>query len=483
MSRGTPKIAVVGGGIAGLNAAYQLKKAGFIATVYEARRRLGGRILSRKGAIGEGLVTDLGGSFINTDHEDMLALVSDFGIKLFNRIEDAELLPFPKTGYFFDGQSRTEEEVAQNLRPLARQISRDADLIDRNFDRFAPPLDRMSVKEYLDLHADKIPEPFIRTLVENGIRTEYGVEPEESSGLQLIFNLPTVQGKKVDLLGNSDETYVMKRGSSRIIDSLSQALAGQIRTRMYLEKIQAVGDGFHLFFSHGHRVEADFVIMAIPFTVLRNVDLSLQLPNRLRRFINEVNLSVNEKIIAGFSEKVWRHSDGFVTEAWTDLGFSEVWEETQRQPGRDDGALTFYVGGSQVGPIQSETARFHGRKFIRRLEPFVPGAEAAATGNFLRTTWTKSPLAGGGYTTFRPGQLTLFGGFLWIESDDPAERQEVHVGNLVFAGEHLSDAFYGFMNGAAETGRLAAELVIRRIQEDAGIIQGSAKQTAGRASG
>ena len=40
-----PSVAIVGGGIAGLNAAYQLKKAGIEATVYEARRRLGGRIL------------------------------------------------------------------------------------------------------------------------------------------------------------------------------------------------------------------------------------------------------------------------------------------------------------------------------------------------------------------------------------------------------------------------------------------------------
>jgi monoamine oxidase len=65
-----PVIAVVGGGLAGLNAAFQLQKAGYTATVYEARRRVGGRILSVTGAVGEGLVTDLGGQLINTDHAD-----------------------------------------------------------------------------------------------------------------------------------------------------------------------------------------------------------------------------------------------------------------------------------------------------------------------------------------------------------------------------------------------------------------------------
>jgi monoamine oxidase len=39
----------------------------------------------------------------------------------------------------------------------------------------------------------------------------------------------------------------------------------------------------------------------------------------------------------------------------------------------------------------------------------------------------------------------------------------VHTENVVFAGEHLSDAYFGFMNGAAETGRLAAEFVLRTL--------------------
>jgi monoamine oxidase len=147
-SGGTPRIAVVGGGIAGLNAAYQLKKAGLNAIVYEARQRLGGRIRSTTGAVGDGLVVDLGGSFINSDHEDMLDLLKEFGLKTFNRLQDAKRFPFPETGYFFDGRFRPEREVADKLRPLALQISQDAKLLDQDFDRFAPILDRLSVAQY-----------------------------------------------------------------------------------------------------------------------------------------------------------------------------------------------------------------------------------------------------------------------------------------------------------------------------------------------
>jgi monoamine oxidase len=63
--------------------------------------------------------------------------------------------------------------------------------------------------------------------------------------------------------------------------------------------------------------------------------------------------------------------------------------------------------------------------------------------------------SGGAYTTFRPGVQTRLA-VAWAERRDGRITSEVRSGAVWFAGEHLSDAFYGFMNGAAETGRLAA---------------------------
>ena len=459
------RIAIVGGGIAGLNAAYQLQKVGVGATVYEAQRRLGGRILSATGAIGEGLVTDLGAELINSNHEDMLQLIRDFHLELFNRIEDAARLPFPKAGYFFDAVAHSEAEVAEDLRALAAQIASDSEQLDADYDRVARKLDRLSVKDYLDRHDRLLPHAYIRALIEGSIRTEYGVEPEDSSALQLIFNLPTVDGQAVEVLGNSDEMFVVKGGADQIIQSLAQQLGGQVRTGMRLTRIDSRGNGFQLGFATGEVVTADFVILTIPFPVLRHVPLNVPLPRRLRRFIDELDLGRNEKLIAGFNDRVWRQPGGFVAEAWTDLGYSEIWDETQRQPDRPDGALTFFLGGREVDVLDEGTARALGRAFVERLDGITPGVKAASTDRFLRTRWSKSRFARGAYSNYKPGQLTQFGGLLWIETDTPGERQEVHAGNLIFAGEHLSDAFYGFMNGAAETGRLAANLVARRVAE------------------
>lgn len=460
-----PNIAIIGGGIAGLNAAYQLKKAGFTATVYEASSRLGGRILSATGILGADLITDLGGSFINSDHEDILALAKEFRLHLFNRIEDIEKSSFPEVAYFFDSKLRFEAEVALKLRSLAQQISEDADLLDQDFDRFAPKFDRISVAQYLDNHTDKIPEPFIRVLIENSIRTEFGVEPTESSSLQLLFILPTVEGMKVEVLGDSDEAFVVQAGSSKIIERIALALSGQIRTLMNLTKIQSQPKGFRLTFNGNYEVNADYAIIAIPFQVLRNVDLQVNIKPKLRRFIDEVNLGLNEKLLVGFAKKVWQQQTGFGAEIWTDLGFSQAWDETQRQVNREHGILTFFFGANQVKAIQSRTAQSLGKEVVNKFDAVIPGAKNAANNNFWLTQWHKNPFIRGGYTNFRPGQLTEFGEFLYIESDDPKERQDVNVGNLVFAGEHLSDEFYGFMNGAAQTGRLAAEVVVRKMRK------------------
>lgn len=461
------RIAIIGGGIAGLNAAYQLKNANLTASVYEARERLGGRILSVPGAIGKDLTIDPGGHFINSDHEDMKELAKEFGLKLFDRAEDAKRFPFPETAYYFNGKIRSEEEVAEKLRPLAKQISHDADLLDKDSEKFAPEFDRLSVANYLDQHADKIPEPFIRVLIEDAIRTEYGVEPDQSSALQLLFMLPTVEGNKVEVLSNSDETYVVEGGSDKIIDRLEQELSGQIFLCMRLTEIQLEDSVFHLTFSGNYTVDADYVIIAIPFPVLRDVKIvSVGLPDKLSSFIKEANLGSNEKLYAGFDKKVWRRENGFVQEVWTDVGFSQAWDETQRQANREDGALTFFLGGNQAIAVQSGRTKLQGRKFVDLFENVIPGAKNATNGKFYCTQWTKDPLTKGAYSSFKPGQITDFADFFYVESDDSEKRQDVNVGNLIFAGEHLSDEFGGYMNGAAQTGRLAAKVVLRSLSGD-----------------
>jgi monoamine oxidase len=463
-SRATPpKIAIVGGGIAGLNAAYQLNKAGLKATVYEAKSRVGGRIRSVTGVAGAELVTDLGGSFINSNHADMLALVKEFNLTLFNRAEATEKSPFPAEGYFFDGKLYPEAEVAKKLRPLARQIVNDAGLLEQDYEKYAPIFDRLSVAQYLAQHADKITEPFVQVLVESALRAEYGTEPESSSALQLLFILTTVENNEVTVVGGSDEAYVVQDGSGKIIESLAAVFPDRIETNKRLQKIMPDDDGYRLLFSDRSIVNADYVIIAIPISVLRHLDFQVELEPKFKRLIQELNLGKNDKVIAGFENRVWLQKQGFTETVWSDLGFAQAWDDTQRQSERQNAALTFFFGGNEIDENQAKSLSTLKQDLLESFEQIIPQAKSSATGKFFRTNWSQDPLIKGGYTNFQPGQYTEFSEFRYIESEVPQERQKVAFGNLIFAGEHFSDEFYGYMNGGAQTGRLAAQVVTSKI--------------------
>jgi monoamine oxidase len=226
-------------------------------------------------------------------------------------------------------------------------------------------------------------------------------------------------------------------------------------------------DSTHLYFSNGTVVEADIVILAIPFSVLRTVDIKAKLPGKLRQFIKTVDLGRNEKVHAGFKERIWRQN-GFSLDAWSDLGFSEVWDGGQRQSDRTDGVLSYFLGGNEVNALNDWPGGVAaaGAAFSERLSQFVSGLDQHASGQYARTNWMRNPYSRGAYVNYKPGQLTRFGEYLWVESDNPEEQQSVNVGRLVFAGEQLSDEYYGFMNGAAQTGRLAAQLVQHMLQSN-----------------
>jgi monoamine oxidase len=458
-----PKIAIIGGGLAGLNAAYQLKKAGLKATVYEGKSRLGGRIRSVTGVAGKGIVSDLGGSFINTSHEDMLALVKEFNLSLFNRVNAAENLPFPSEGYFFEGRMHPEAEVAEKLRPIAKQILADATLLDEDFDRYGPKFDRLSVADYLEQHADKISEPYIKVLLGNSIRTEYGVETDSASLLLLLYALASVDGDKVAVIGGNDETYTVEKGSGKIIESLVAALPQQIQTKKRLQQISTDGDGYRLTFSDRSIVNADYVIVAIPISVLPKLDFQVDLEPKFKKFIQEVDLGKNEKAFAGFDKHVWFREDGFTAGGWTDLGFSGIYDNSQRQLDAPNSSLMFYLGSKEVTTAHGKPLSTLKQDFLDRFEEMIPESKSAATGEFFLTGWTLDPLIGGGYSSHKPGQYTEFNQFMYVESEDLAERQNVAFGNLIFAGEHFSDEYYGYMNGAAQTGRLAAEVLKSKV--------------------
>jgi monoamine oxidase len=450
-----PRIAIVGGGLAGLNCAYYLKKEGIPATIYEAGGRLGGRIRTEHDLVGAGLASELGGEFVDSNHSDLLHLALEFGIGLIDRESLAER-ENRNAAYFFEGRHRTEEEVIREVRPLLGQVAADrrkaGSIIDFENAVRAAPFDRLSIREYLDRIGA---EGWIRRYLEVAYTAEFGLDPGDQSALNLITLLSTsVSGNRFDIYGDSDERYLIEGGSQRITDSLAARLEGQTQLHHRLVRIQENGSGFRLAFEGPSGMAAeetvDIAVVCIPFSVLRHVALDLPLPPHKKKAIDELGYGTNARLVAGLARRL-RDGRGRGGEMYSDEPFQQAWESVP-QPGTRESAINFVLAGRGGIELGSGTPQDQLTRLMEGFEKGWSGTRAALNGRVARAHWPTDPLALGSYPCYKPGQWTTLGG-----------TEGRPVGNLLFAGDHCDLEFQGYMNGAAYTGRLAAKDILSRV--------------------
>ncbi|WP_146151089.1 flavin monoamine oxidase family protein [Allosphingosinicella deserti] len=453
------KVIVIGGGLAGLTALRRLRALGADATLYEARQAIGGRTRSVTGVFAPGYAFDEGGQLVNSDHGEMRRLVRDLGLRLIDRSAAGG---GREVQIGRDGAAVPEAALAEALRGIAATITADSDRLDRDYESVAREIDALSVSAYLDRHG--LARGDARDALEAGVRTEYGLEPEEASALELLFNLPTVDGRRLTRLSLSDERYLVEGGTGRVAEALARPMTSSIRTGKRLDRIEMVGGTVRLRFTDGEEADADRVILALPAPLLREIRIDAPLPPLWRELIDEVRLGANEKVIVGYDRQPWRHTLGGDGAIWASEGFSEAWDAASARLGAADrpGALTYFLGGAQVAAeARTDTAVLRDR-YTAMAARVVPGLPQP-NGRVRRTRWGDDPLTRGAYIGFCPGQLTRFGSLLTVEEEGQAARAS-GAGPLLFAGEWLSDAWPGYMNGAVQTGRVAAEAAMHVSQ-------------------
>jgi monoamine oxidase len=107
----TSRIAIIGGGIAGLNAALTLQDAGIASTVYEASNRVGGRMHSDTTSWLNGQTSEHCGELIDTKHKTIQSLAQRFNIPKVDLLA-AEPVGSTETDFFFGGYYTTAQENA-----------------------------------------------------------------------------------------------------------------------------------------------------------------------------------------------------------------------------------------------------------------------------------------------------------------------------------------------------------------------------------
>jgi monoamine oxidase len=451
-----PKVVVIGAGTAGLVCAYRLQQGGIAPRMIEASNRAGGRMFSLRDFFPDNQLTELGGEYIDSGHRTMRRLVDELGLKL-NDL-GAKKDPAGEHAYFFNNRLVPVDAGFIDLfRPVAKAVANDLRLmkVDSEISYDTPharEVDRLSIPEWFEKRS-------ISGLATGILRSayvgEYGLEIDQQSALNLLLTMgDETPSDELRIFGPSDERFHIVEGNDSVPTRLAERLKSPVEFGTRLEAIAADGAGFRLTLRRDNTVteaQADILVLALPFTILRQLDLRVKLPDTKRKAIHELGYGTNAKLITGFSRRVWEdvHSTGYT---FTDLEFQCCWETSRGQPGAH-AILTNFAGGNLGQHLDDGELQDRAAAFASQVERIYPGAVDAFTKKAVRQHWPSSPFALGSYTCYKPGQYTTL-----------ADSVATPVGNLFFAGEHTSADFNGYMEGAAESGERAAKEVLAKIR-------------------
>jgi monoamine oxidase len=468
-----PRIAIIGAGISGLNAALTLNDAGIASTVYEAAPEVGGRMHSNTTTWANGQVSEWCGELIDTGHTAVQNLAARFGLTLDN-LHAAEP-PGSTETYFFDHEYYEFAEADRDFQPVLTVLNQQnaAAPFPTLFNSFTPAgqaLDRTNLFQWIERfvpggHASKFGR-----LLDVAYNIEFGRDTIEQSSLNLVYLLvgPTTT---LNLFGFSDETFHIRGGNQSLPRAIGQTLpAGTIKTLHRLTTISKNGDGtFALCFdtpSGKKEVTADRVILTLPFGVLRTLDYSRAGFTALKNTaITELGYGTNAKLQLQFSDRLWDQPNKpwplSTGTSYAETGYQNAWDVTRAQPGHT-GIMNNYTGGSigaAFAPAQpysdstSSQVRGYAERFLDQAEPVFPGLTSRYTGKATLSVPARDPNLRGSYSVWLVGQYTLFSGY-----------EGVRQGKVHFAGEHTSTSFQGFMEGGAEEGQRAASEILSDYQ-------------------
>jgi monoamine oxidase len=460
-----PRVAIIGSGLAGIRCAHQLWNgnpgAPIAATIFEANpERIGGRCWSLRDYFAPGRIAEHGGEFINSDQHAVRHLARKLGLEL----EDVNggNLPSGEEIYLIDGDTYTNQEALADWDSVGFKIFHEA-LREAETPAGASLLDSQSVTEWLAGTEIGTSSRFGKLLLACSVG-EQGGDPEEQSALLLIEEFGVKNSRRAFTTGEGDERFHIAGGNDQLITGMLAELPAQtVQLGHQLIALRARADGtYRLVFDVGGATRektADIVVLALPFTTLREVDLSKSGLSAVKRQVIETfGMGTNAKIHLELDHAVWPalgYSGAVLTE-WE--GLCCGWDDSV--PLGADASSVLYTGypGGHIGR-SGLTGPAHGVApaqdvswMLGQLEQLFPGVSATFTGRAYEDHWSEDPWTHGAYSFWKVGQATSFGAI--------AAAPE---GSLLFAGEHTSVENEGYLDGAVETGERAAGEVLSRL--------------------
>jgi monoamine oxidase len=468
-----PRIAIVGGGIAGLTAALTLADKGYAATIYEASDRVGGRMHSdTSGYFENGQVAEYCGELIDTGHATIRHLAQRFGLAT------VDLLAAEPKGtddtYWFLGGYYAKDQADQDFQPIHNTLQGQVQATSYPTTYLIHTdagvmFDQMSIYDWIERYVDGGHGSRMGRLLDAAYNIEYGAETKDQAALNLMYLLGyQAQPGNFLIYGKSDERFHIAGGN----ELLPRAIAGYLGSRTInlgwaMQAIRANSDGTvsMSFTTPGSTktVTADHVILTLPFAVLRTLDYSgAAFDRRKQTAITQLGAGKNGKLQLQFKTRYW-NAQGSNGNLYTDIGLQSGWDVTRGQPG-GTGILVDYSGGNIAAAYapsspysnaaESSKVTAYAKQFLAQLEVIYPGITPQWNGKATLSTPFRDPNLNLAYSYWRCGQYVAFSGY-----------EGVQQGNIHFAGEHTSQDFQGYMEGGASEGARAASEVLAALKK------------------
>jgi len=446
------KVIVLGAGLAGLAAAYELTNRGHDVTVIEAQARPGGRVHTLREPFADGLYAEAGAMTFSNRYQHLYRYVETFKLPAVD-------YPLPPLAAVFHLRGK-RIVVKRGEKPEWPYPLKDDEkgmmpiqLVQKYFTdvaKLGDPADpSWKLDAFKDLDSITLAD-YLKRKGASGAAVDllgdtqwWGYGWNTGSALhRLISDLILF------LLAN--RVQILQGGNDQLPKAFARALQEKIRYGAPVSGIHQEAGKVRVAFRQGgveKTAEADRLICTLPLPALRKIAITPALTEGKRRIFQQLEYIPVTRVYVQSRRRFWA-DQGEAGGAATDLPIRLVAEHpvVRAADAGPRAILECHPKGADAERLDALSPDRRIALAVENLEKVHPGFRDHAEGG-TSYSWGTDPWAGGGYPRWKPGQLTG-----WLPELARAE------GRIHFAGEHTS-IFTRTMEGALESGNRAAREV------------------------
>ncbi|MEV7098999.1 flavin monoamine oxidase family protein [Amycolatopsis sp. NPDC051045] len=442
-------VVVVGAGMAGLVCAHRLRRRGIGVLVLEACDRPGGRTV---GAEVGGESVDLGGQFVGPGQDRVYALAAELGVATFPTYTAGSNVLETETGRLRPFRGMAPRLGPSTLLDVARARFR-LDRLARDIDTETPwrspdaaALDGQTLQSWIDRRVHTRGGRRFLTLACQAI---WACEPSELSLLHALFSIKSAGSLSAltDFEGGAQQDR-LAGGAHGLAARLAAGLDAGLLLNAPVRRIEQDDRGATVITEDGTAWRAGQVVVAVPPPLASRIAYQPPMPAGRDTLLQRLPMGSVLKCIATYPEPFWRTA-GLSGAALSLRGPIALTADSSPQSGRC-GVLIGFVNGATARDLttRSEAGR---RALLLDALSRLFGPPAGRPVAFAERNWTEEPFTRGAYAAvFPPGAWT-----------GPGSALRAGVGRIHWAGTETSPRWYGYIEGAVQSGERTADAIIR----------------------